>query len=192
MLGRLMAVHMGWEYQSTDKLGRHPGRPWGEALPAHVVKHYSGLSVKLLMADVLNHYRKNVFPKIKGVIKVRLNKGRGMVLEGSAILPELSQALKADELKFIWLTAPDNLIRRRIYRESGYEKASQKARLLIDKFTSRSLSFNQWIQKEISVHGLNQMDMGVTENLDELIERCVEFLDGASNRDTGKPLNKRL
>lgn len=42
-LAQALASHLGWNYRSTDKLARHPGRPWvsayGKAIPEHVVKH---------------------------------------------------------------------------------------------------------------------------------------------------------
>ncbi len=27
-LGQAIAAKLGWSYRSTDKLARHPGRPW--------------------------------------------------------------------------------------------------------------------------------------------------------------------
>lgn len=37
-----LATHFGWSYCSTDKLARHPGRPWqnkGQEVPKHVADH---------------------------------------------------------------------------------------------------------------------------------------------------------
>lgn len=37
-----LASHLGWNYRSTDKLARHPGRPWQakpKKVPNHVAAH---------------------------------------------------------------------------------------------------------------------------------------------------------
>ena len=49
-LGLSLAAKFGWSYRSTDKLARHPGRPWvsanKKAIPEHVAEHYGTLSVE--------------------------------------------------------------------------------------------------------------------------------------------------
>ena len=58
-LGESLATKLGWSYHSTDKLARHPGRPWvgtnGKAIPEHVVQHYKTLSVEALFLALLNN-----------------------------------------------------------------------------------------------------------------------------------------
>ena len=42
-LAEKLAERLGWAGMSTDKLGRHPGRPW-LAIPAPVAEFYSRLT----------------------------------------------------------------------------------------------------------------------------------------------------
>jgi hypothetical protein len=70
-LAQAIAERLGWQYRSTDKLARHPGRPWapeGGAVPDHVADHYRSLSVDELLADVLCHYAGNVWPLARALI----------------------------------------------------------------------------------------------------------------------------
>ena len=71
-LGRALSAKLGWSYLATDRLARHPGRPWvginGQAIPAHVVEHYRDLSAEALLLDVLSHYAKNVLPQVEWIV----------------------------------------------------------------------------------------------------------------------------
>lgn len=44
-VGQRMATKLQWAYISTDRLAKHPGRPWGRQPgidpPPHVVSHYT-------------------------------------------------------------------------------------------------------------------------------------------------------
>jgi len=93
-LAQSLAAHLGWSYRSTDKgLAPHPGRPW-QVRPEkakHVAEHYLSLSADELISDVLRHYRDIVWPLVKGIVTSHatdLSTDR-LILEGSAILPEL-------------------------------------------------------------------------------------------------------
>ena len=65
-VSRALAERFGWICRPTDKMARHPGRPWQTApaqVPAHVANHYRTLPVDKLIADVLRHYTDNVWPE---------------------------------------------------------------------------------------------------------------------------------
>ena len=59
-VARALSSEYGCDIRSSDRLAKHPGRPWtgvGEAaVPEHVEEHYESLNVNELLADVLNHY----------------------------------------------------------------------------------------------------------------------------------------
>ena len=57
-LAQAVATRLNWQHQSTDKLARHPGRPWSvgsEPISGEVAEHYLSLDVEELVADVLRH-----------------------------------------------------------------------------------------------------------------------------------------
>ncbi|WP_350277671.1 hypothetical protein [Kribbella sp. HUAS MG21] len=57
-MARAVADRLGFEYVSTDKLGRHPGRPWakpGREVPAHVAEHYRSHGSAELVDALLEH-----------------------------------------------------------------------------------------------------------------------------------------
>jgi len=86
-----LAAKLGWSCRSTDKLARHPGRPWvgayGKAIPEHVAEHYRELSVEALFLDVLSHYEKNVLPQIEVIVHSHASdlSTECLILEGSAL-----------------------------------------------------------------------------------------------------------
>src|SRR5687767_6850308 len=70
-LAQSLASELGWSYRSTDKLAKHPGRPWRtppKTVPEHVAEHYLTLSVEELIADVIRHYRDNVWPLVEDIV----------------------------------------------------------------------------------------------------------------------------
>jgi predicted kinase len=58
-VARVVADRLGFGCRSTDRLAKHPGRPWptpGQDTPAHVVRHHQSLTVHQLPTSVLDHY----------------------------------------------------------------------------------------------------------------------------------------
>ena len=164
-----LAGQLGWTYRATDMLARHPGRPWKpapEQVPPHVDEHYRTLSVDALIADVLRHYRDNVWPQIEEIVARHATDPThgGLVLEGSAILPELAAALDRDTIALVWLTADNELFRARIYAESGYAGKTEAEQVLIDKFLARTSRFNQRLEQEIE--RLSLTGLAVSDGVD--------------------------
>jgi 2-phosphoglycerate kinase len=176
-LGRALAAKLGWSYLATDKLARHPGRPWvganGQAMPAHVVEHYRDLSADALFLDVLSHYAKNVLPQVECIVRDRVKdrSTKCIVLEGSALWPGFVANLVNDNcVKAIWLTASERLFRNRIFSESNFDRASKEEQHLIQKFLDRTLHYNRQMRAEIDQLGLMCVDVESISTADELFQ----------------------
>jgi hypothetical protein len=127
-LARALSTLLGWEMISTDYLARHPGRPWrnnAEPVPPHVIEHYSALPVAELFADVLRHYQR-LWPEIQNLITAHSTDFTlpPILIEGSALWPELVAPVLSEYARAIWLTAGDQLFQKRIYAESRFETAA--------------------------------------------------------------------
>jgi 2-phosphoglycerate kinase len=147
-LAEFLASKFGSINISTDKLARHPGRPWKERLeeiPLHVQQHYFNLPIDQLLADVLKHYQK-MWPIVQSVIESNTN---NLVMEGSALLPQLVKQINLKEITAVWLTATDVFLKDRIYRSADYLNKSVNEKFLIDKFVSRTIAFDHFILKEV-------------------------------------------
>jgi 2-phosphoglycerate kinase len=182
-LAQSLESHLGWSYRSTDKgLAPHPGRPWQVKLreiPKHVADHYLSLSVDELITDVLRHYRDNVWPLIKDIITSHatdLSTDR-LILEGSAILPELVATLTLNNTVAIWLTASNELFEQRIYTASQYEMKSPREKKMIDKFLERTCLFNVRIMNTVKGLGLVCIDVEQTSDADELARMCLNIFE---------------
>ena len=172
-----LAAKLGWIHISTDSLARHPGRPWRtapEEVPDHVAEHYLSLSIDKLIEDVLRHYRTNVWPRIEEIVTRHLNdtSTTGMVLEGSALLPELAMNLDIDKIVAVWLTASEEVFRQRIQEGSLYCRKSPREQLMIDKFLERTLAYNALLVNAVNRHGFILVDV-LQSDATDLSERCL-------------------
>lgn len=173
-LAEFLAATFGLTNISTDKLARHPGRPWKERLeeiPLHVQQHYFNLSQGELLVDVVKHYEK-IWPLVLSVIESHTNH---LVMEGSALLPKLVQSINSKEITAVWLTASALFLRDRIYKSSNYCNKSSKEKYLIDQFVTRTIAFDHLILQEVK--GLNLLFMNVEkfENVADLAKSLEGF-----------------
>lgn len=177
-LARSLAARFGWSSQSTDKLAKHPGRPWRTAptsVPPHVAGHYLALSVEELTAEVIRHYRDTVWPLVESAIVSRAveSAGGGLVMEGSALLPELAAAIGHEHIAAVWLTASTELFKQRIYQTSGYETKPPVERKMIDRFVGRTVRYDEWVMSEVGKRGLAHIDVGNFSSEEELLSACL-------------------
>ncbi len=161
-LAAALAAHLSWEHRSTDRLARHPGRPWsvnGRPVPSHVAEHYATLSPDELLADVLEHYRVNVMPQVQEILNTPAADASscGLVLEGSALWPDYVANLLGDEVMAVWLVAPDKVIADRIRGNSRCADASATEQHLIQKFIDRTLLYNRQLITSLAQHGLTSL-----------------------------------
>jgi 2-phosphoglycerate kinase len=177
-LAQSLAFHLEWNYCSTDKLARHPGRPWQakpKKVPNHVADHYLLLSADELITDVLRHYRENVWPLIEDIVAFHATdvSADRLVLEGSALLPDLVNTLNFENIAAIWLTASNEFIKRRIYAASHYESKSHTEKMMVDKFLERNNLFNDQIMNAVNQLGLANVDVENVPSVDELTSICL-------------------
>lgn len=174
---------------STDTLAKHPGRPWRskpDRLPNHVVKHYSTLTREKLLAEVIKHYA-NQSINIETAVNLSPDAGRGILIEGSAILPEFASQLRLNICCATWLLFDDeNVLRDRIYTSSQYYDRDPFERQLIERFVQRSIDFNAFIQTEVEKRKLRYVKVDHFLNPEVLakeISKCIE--QGKEGYNTG-------
>lgn len=172
-LGARLARSTGRQHLPTDSLSRHPGRPWRDddsELPSHVVEHYRDLSVTELLASVSHHYKRNVWPIVRAYVQTRLDNpfDLPLLIEGSAVLPDLVASAGFADTRAVWLTASDRLLREMIATSSRLESRGEDEALLIQKFTSRAVAFNQDLQRVAQTHDQHVVDVGASTAETEL------------------------
>lgn len=176
-VARVVADRLGWEWQSTDMLARHPGRPWQTApgREEFVAAHYTSLSVDELVADVLRHYRETVWPLVERIVAERLatDPRPGLVLEGSAVLPDLVAELDSRRVGAAWLVADGDLVRRRIHSESGYAAEGPRHRELVDKFLARTIRFGELLEADMDRLGFTAINVDLDVDSGKLAEMCL-------------------
>ena len=100
----------------------------------------------------------------------------GLVLEGSALWPETVATLHMENVAAFWLSASDALFRARIHAASGYAVASERERLLVQRFLGRTIRYNQQMMDAVDQLGLASIDVEQAPTLDQLIDRCLLLL----------------
>jgi 2-phosphoglycerate kinase len=178
-----VAAMVGGEARSTDRMGPHPGRPWpvGEtAPPPHTVAHYQTLSGEELIVSVVAHYRHTIWPLVRDLVRRRSadEASPPLVLEGSALLPDLVAGLVSPAVRAVWLVAEDGLIGARIRRESRYETRDAAGRTLIDTFIARSLSFDALVRDQAGRLGLPTLEIGAATSEDAAAAAVMRLLAG--------------
>lgn len=166
-----------WDYQPTDKLARHPGRPWRpdrEPVKRFVAHHYLSHTPDELVASVIHHFKKNVWPLVLEIVTERATKPltNCLVMEGAALLPDLVTQLGFENVASVWLTASDGFFRQRIHQSSLYEIKSEEEKELIDRFIERERSISQRTQETVSTFDLPIIDIEKYPDSKEL-ERVV-------------------
>lgn len=155
-IAHAVADRLGFVYQSTDKMARHPGRPWRtpeREVPPHVAAHYASLTPRELVAAVLQHYER-MWPRIEALIR----SADGLVLEGSGLWPDRVAALDAPGTTAVWLTAGPEVIRARIRTAGHYATATPYEKLLMDKFLARTLRYQDQMRAVVDRLGLPRID----------------------------------
>ncbi|WP_411097016.1 AAA family ATPase [Streptomyces sp. 020-2-3H-GM] len=173
--GRL-AERLGFEHRSTDGLARHPGRPWRtpeHEVPPHVAEHYATSTPDELLASVLAHYER-LWPRIEELITDRARPGAaGLVLEGSALLPERVARFTVPRTAAVWLTADDAVLRDRVRTAGRYARASEEERLLMDRFLARTHRFQTRTVEAVESLGLARLDVGGGRTVEELADAVM-------------------
>jgi 2-phosphoglycerate kinase len=184
-----LANTLHWSYASTDKMARHPGRPWNEnpdSIPEQVVEHYLGLSTTELLDNVLDHYGHTVWPLAESLISTHSTDHSAgcLVIEGSALWPEYVARISHENVAAIWLTASNEFLENRIVKSSGYTGKSEHEKNLISRFIQRSLIYNEKMLQAISKLDLLKLDVESLNPADHSQEIILRLLStqSASNQ----------
>lgn len=173
-LAEEVAQAVGLTPVSTDRLGRHPGRPWPTVRP-HVAEFYARLSPESIFAFLLAHHE-NMWPGLRRFIGDHLRNGHPFVLEGSALRPDYLATLEDEGLVRLYLYGPPELIRTRIHMASGYETLGDAHRQLIDAFVERSLRDNEKAYRDAEMHGIRRVDVSRDKDLKGLAVSLIASL----------------
>ena len=173
----MIARRLGFDYVSTDKLGRHPGRPWGE-VPPHVVEHYRSLTSSQLVDALLEHYQR-MWPRIEELVTERATapEGAGLVLEGSGVWPANAARLTTPYTSAVWLSANERVLTARMQGVSGYADLSAEARYLVDKFLARSLGYQTRMLALVEQLALNHLDVTGLRSPEQLTNEILDSVE---------------
>ncbi len=163
-VAQALADKLCWDYQPTDKLARHPGRPWRpnrEPVKRFVAHHYLSHTPDELVASVIHHFKKNVWPLVVEIVTERATKPltNCLVMEGAALQPDLVMQLDFQNVASVWLTASDEFFKQRIHQSSLYEIRSEEEKELIDRFVERECGISQRTKETISSFDLPIIDV---------------------------------
>ncbi|MFE3649322.1 hypothetical protein ACFXO2_16045 [Streptomyces sp. NPDC059152] len=177
-VAQVVAERLRFAYRSTDRLARHPGRPWRtpeRAVPAHVAEHYATLPVDELIASVLDHYGR-LWPRIEALITAHATGEEaetGLVLEGSALWPAQVAGLAVPHTAAVWLTADRRVVRTRVHDGGRYATATAEERHLMDKFLARTERYQALMLSVVHRLGLDHLDSGDGRSPGELADAVL-------------------
>lgn len=180
-LARALAASLGFRHESTDRLARHPGRPWTATRP-DVQEHYARLTVDELTARQLEHYER-MWPLVEEQLRDALGPGgEGLVLDGSGVLPRRVALLPPEKVAAVWLTADPTVLRDRIQAGSRVEDRTDDERRAVQKFLGRTELYQSWLLAELERTGLPHLDVSDQPEVDDLVARVRRLIDGPAAR----------
>ena len=165
---------LAWPVTSTDKLGRHPGRPWMDVSDA-VIEYYLRLSDDTIHWFLLVHHQNMRFI-VGETIKAARRTGRGFVLEGAALRPEYLADWETEGLAAVCLWAEGAVVRERIKAAAEYSRRSDETQQAIEKFAERSVRENAAIAEAAERLGIRVVDVTDLTNADRLVEELTRDL----------------
>lgn len=174
-----LANTLGWHLDSTDRLARHPGRPWPAPPPA-VMEFYTSLSSETIHWFLKVHHE-NMRPLLQRRIEDMHRTHRGFILEGSALRPEYIADLAPASAVSIFLHAEAGFLRERICREADYDHADAHTRTAIDRFIERSLRDNVELEAAARRHGMKRVNVADRNALDGLYEELLQRFADENN-----------
>lgn len=177
-----LAERVGGASLSTDSLARHPGRPWRPDLsppPPHVASHYRDLGVEALIESVLAHYRR-LWPRVRELVERHAADplAAPLVVEGSALLPDLVAELRRPDMAAFWLTADEALLAARMRRESRFDEADEASRALIAAFLERTKRFQQLTDETVRSLGLTHIVVTPADSVERVAQRVLDRVEG--------------
>lgn len=154
------------ELLHTDKMGRHPGRPWPKVKP-FIGEFFERLSAETVFQFLLIHHQ-NMWRYVEPLIQKKVSEDKGFVFEGCALRPEYISSLLGDSLQAVCLTADVAFITDRIHASSEFETLSIKHQLIVDAFIDRSLRDNALQVEKAAEFGIPCTDVGDPSALQSL------------------------
>jgi hypothetical protein len=100
-----------------------------------------------------------------------------LILEGSALLPDLVVELRVEGISALWLMASDRFLQERIHRVSGYEQASVREKVMIEKFIGRTCRYNEQMMQALTRLGLPWINVEETLSLEDLTNKAFRLLN---------------
>lgn len=165
------ALH--WPVIATDKLGRHPGRPW-TGVPPHVSEFYLSLS-----DDAVHWFQKvhhhNMRPAIREALR-RAESGGPFILEGSALRPGYRADWTVLPAVAVCLYAEDDAVRERILFESDYARQPEPIQRATHKFITRSVRENRALAEEAKQNGVQLIDTTDVGGADRAADHILSML----------------
>lgn len=166
---RALGSTAGMAVISTDKLGRHPGRPWTD-VPKEVEEFYQHLSDDTIHWFLRVHHE-NMRPVIQNCVAEMRQANSAFVLEGSALRPEYLSFWDISDALSICLYADNEFLRRRIEAESDHAAQGKPMKIAIDRFIERSLRENDALVEAANRHGVPLFDVTHVSSAKSLIEK---------------------
>ncbi len=165
-LAQRVGATLRWPVYSTDKMGRHPGRPWPD-VKAPVKEFYERLSPETIYWFLRTHHE-NMWPLLSTRIESFLAEDQDFILEGAALRPENLSLLAPKDILIVGLSAQAEVLRERMQDASGYADLPEERRRIIDAFIARSLRDASTLTAKARELGMRVIDVTEQATFDTL------------------------
>ena len=181
-LGRRLAQRLGYGALSVDDLAaamrsvtdaaRHPGlflQPDGH------LRYFTDSSPDQLIADALRQ-EEVLWPAVERVIRTRLGKGDGVVIDGWLLSPEKVHGLASDQVAAVWIHIDEEALDRRERRVESFREGSDDPERMHANFMARSLWRNRVVAEEARRLGMPVIEQPGSVAVDDLVDLALAAL----------------
>ncbi len=193
-VGRYLATSLTWAHVPTDRLAKHPGRPWG-ALPgvdppAHVVSHYESHTPSDLTDLLLTHFA-SMRDVVTDAVLTSLRSSPGVVIEGSALWAGVNIAPGIPAFSRWLIIDPDQLWQR-LQAESQYSKQPSPAQVRIEAFRDRSIAYQERLVNALHASGLEHSAICLTgiESTRDIADLFISDFTRRTSPDDGDTVDQ--
>ncbi len=183
-LGRALAERLGYAALSVDDLAaamrtvtdatRHPGlflQPYGH------LRYFTDSSADQLIADAVR-LEEVLWPAVERVIRTRIERGDGVVIDGWLLSPRRVAALGEDRVAAVWIHLDEDELDRRERRVESFREGSDDPDRMHVNFMSRSLWRNRVVAEQARWLGMPIIEQPGEIAVDDLVDRAVAALAG--------------
>ena len=144
-------------------------------------EYYIERSIDVLWSEAARAHLA-LWPAIDSVARDRASWGTPAIIEGWAILPELTAGIESTNICACWIVVDDRLLTDRARSEPGFFSGASDEELMISHFVGRSRRYDDEVERAAASRDLTLVRANIGDSAEALCDRVLDAIDGVLRR----------